>query len=509
MDLDVQWFNYFVLAREVITLQQSQDLFQEVGADADLLTFAQALVDSDLCDDVETIQALVDDAVAQGADGGPPPEVGADPLRVTEVSPEPAPAAETPEVRGDLASEPVASATVTRQMPAFDGVEELSDADVAELMGAVLTAARHAAASDLHISAGAPPFIRRYAQMQLLADAPLSVDAALRLNTTLLDEAQRQLFLDRKDANLALELADKQRYRVNLVVHKDGSAGTYHIVPGEIRSLADLGFSNHETIVKLLDHHNGLIMVTGPAGSGKTTTLAALVNAINRKRSDHIITIEDPIEILHTSLTCFVTQRQVGAHTDSYASALKGALREDPDIVIIGELHDLETIEMAITAAETGHLVISTLHTRDAASTLNRLLDVFPPSQQQQIRAMTAESLRAIICQQLLPRADADGLVLANELFVNTAAGAKIIREGRTHHLQGVMQTGIKQGMQSMDHSVLELCNNGLISEDVARPRIKSREMLRRLETAGVAADDPAAGEKTATGGRKKKRKYF
>jgi len=287
-------------------------------------------------------------------------------------------------------------------------------------------------------------------------------------------------------------------------VHKQGTAGNYHIVPGTVRSLGDLGFSNPEVIEKLLDHHNGLILVTGPAGSGKTTTLAALVDRLNRKRHDHIITVEDPIEVVQESRSCFVTQRQVGTHTETYASALKGALREDPDIIVIGELHDLETIEMALTAAETGHLVISTLHTRDAATTLNRLLDVFPPSQQQQIRAMASESLRGILCQQLLPSADGEGRVVAYELLVNTVAASKIIREGRTHHLQGVMQTGMSQGMRSMDFSVYELFEKGAITEEIALAKIKSRDMTNRLKTRIRAAHEPAEpGEESQAKRRK------
>jgi twitching motility protein PilT len=267
------------------------------------------------------------------------------------------------------------------------------------------------------------------------------------------------------------------------MMQKDGVAGSYHIVPDEISSLEELGFLPKDvvTIERMLDYHNGLILVTGPLGSGKTTTLAAMMDVLNKKRKDHIIAVEDPIEILHQSKNCIVTQREIGRHTDSYSVALKGALREDPDIIVIGELHNLETIENAITASETGHLVIGTLHTCDAANTLNRLLDVFPPSQQQQIRTMTAGSLRGIICQQLLPGVN-EHLTIGYELLVGNLAVSNIIVEKMTHRLKGVMETGQKAGMCTFEGNILEKFRLGHVSEETARAYIRDSAVKSEFE---------------------------
>jgi len=330
----------------------------------------------------------------------------------------------------------------------------------------------------------------------------------------LLNEDSRKMFAAEQDICFGMELEGGDRYRVNLSVHKNGPSGTYHIVPNSIRSLAELGFPNHKVISKLLDYHNGLILVTGPSGCGKTSTMAALVDELNRRRKDHIITVEAPIEFVCESRRCNITQREVGKHTESYAAALKGALREDPDIIVIGELHDLETIEMAITAAETGHLVISTLHTADSASTLNRLLDVFPPAQQQQIRSMTSESLRGIICQRLIPRSDNDKLAVANELLLGSTAVSKIIREGRTHLLVGVMQTGAKAGMRSMDQSFFELFEQGRITVDQALTNIRSRDMANRVKARQRLTNEENQAEENEqmqddASDKKKKRGWF
>jgi twitching motility protein PilT len=249
------------------------------------------------------------------------------------------------------------------------------------------------------------------------------------------------------------------------------------MVPATIPQLDQLGLRNVDAVRKLLNYHNGLILVTGPVGSGKTTTLAALVAELNTTRQDHIITVEDPIEVVQPAIGCNVTQREVGPHTSSFATALKGALREDPDIIVIGELRDLETIEMAITASETGHLVIGTMHTSDAATTLNRLLDVFPPSQQAQIRASVAESLRGILCQRLLPNTSG-GLVLATELLVANSAVSALIRDGKTQGLRNVLETGTREGMCLMENAVFELYEKGAVSAIIARHNITNR-MLR------------------------------
>ncbi len=278
-----------------------------------------------------------------------------------------------------------------------------------------------------------------------------------------------------------MALSKTDRYRVNLMFHKNGAAGSYRMVPEKARTLSELGYASRlETLEKLLSFHNGLILITGPVGSGKTTTLAAMVAYLNETRTDHIITVEDPIEVVQPAKGCNVSQREVGAHTKSFASALKGALREDPDIIVIGELRDLETIEMAISASETGHLVIGTMHTSDAATTLNRLLDVFPPSQQTQIRASVAESLRGVICQRLLPSPDGS-LVLACEILISNLAIQSLIKEGKSTGLRNTMETGFKEGMCLMDNVVFQLHNDGAIEKEVALANISNRVLRARI----------------------------
>ena len=292
-----------------------------------------------------------------------------------------------------------------------------------------------------------------------------------------------------QDSSFSLEVG-KNRFRVCLMYQKDGISGSYRLVPDHISQLEDLGFLPRDaaTIKRLLDYHNGLILVTGPIGAGKTTTLAAMVDVANEKRADHIITVEEPIEILQVSKNCSVTQREIGKHTISYHTALKAALREDPDIIVVGEMHDLETIENAITAAETGHLVIGTLHTSDAANTLNRLLDVFPPSQQAQIRAMTAGSLRGIICQKLVPDGYG-GIALVYEILVNTMSVGNLVSEGKTYQLKSTMAIGAKHGMFIMDQLILEKFNAGLLTYEAARLQMTDAATIGELEKIHAVAE--------------------
>jgi twitching motility protein PilT len=362
-------------------------------------------------------------------------------------------------------------------------------------------------ASDLHLSANSIPFLRLNLKLEKFGTQLLSAEDSYRLNTILLSPENKAIFDQKKDLDFAMPVGTGNRVRCNLMEHKDGVAGTYRMIPEQIRELHTLGFSknNCASIAKMLDHNNGLILVTGPVNSGKTTTLAALVDVMNKKRKDHVIIIEDPLEIIQPSLKCNVTQREVVSHTKSFATALKGALREDPDIIVIGELRDLETIEMAITASETGHLVIGTLHTNDAASTLDRILDVFPPSQQQQIRTMTAGSLRGIICQRLLPGKEG-GLVAACELVLANIAVSNLIAEGKTHQLKAVMQTGSRQGMCTMDQAVFDLFDQGVISYETTVANLTNSEYLHKVQQK-LAADAAAAG--AAQGDKNKKKGWF
>ena len=366
----------------------------------------------------------------------------------------------------------------------------MSDEAVAAGGRGLLTAVARHPASDLHLSTGARPFIRRDRALSFLSDHTLTAEDALRLNVALLSEGQRKIYLERKDFDYALALGAADRYRVNLMFHKNGAAGAYRMVPEAVRSMAELGYAAHlPTIQKLLSYHNGLILITGPVGSGKTTTLASVVDWLNAQRTDHIITVEDPIEVVQPAKGCNVSQREVGAHTRTFASALKGALREDPDIIVIGELRDLETIEMAISASETGHLVIGTMHTSDAATTLNRLLDVFPPAQQSQIRASVAESLRGVICQRLLPGA-AGGLVLACEILVSNIAIQNLIKEGKSSGLRNSMETGSKEGMCLMDNVVFSLWEAREITAETALAIIDNRVLRAKILSALTGAND-------------------
>ena len=270
------------------------------------------------------------------------------------------------------------------------------------------------------------------------------------------------------------------RYRTSVVRQRLGVDLVFRIINTKVRTMDELGLPEH---LKLLTRYqNGLILVTGSVGSGKSTTLAALVEQVNTERREHIITMEDPIEYVLEPKGCHITQREVHTHTRSFAAALRGALREDPDVIMVGEMRDLETISLAITAAETGHLVLGTLHTGNASRTLDRLLDVFPPDQQEQIRTMVSESLRGVISQQLIPRADGKGRVLALEILTNTAAVANVIREARTYMLPGIIQTGKKQGMQLMDDALVDPCNKDLISAEEAFARAEQKpEVKQRL----------------------------
>jgi twitching motility protein PilT len=267
------------------------------------------------------------------------------------------------------------------------------------------------------------------------------------------------------------------RYRTSVVRQRLGVDLVFRIINTKVRTMDELGLPGY---LKLLTRYqNGLILVTGSVGSGKSTTLAALVEQVNIERREHIITLEDPIECVLEPKGCHITQREVHTHTRSFAAALRGALRQDPDVIMVGEMRDLETISLAITAAETGHLVLGTLHTGNASRTLDRLLDVFPPDQQEQIRIMVSESLRGVISQQLIPRADGKGRVLALEILTNTPAVANVIRESRTYMLPGIIQTGKKQGMQLIDDALVDLCNRGLITADEAYSRAEQKTEVR------------------------------
>jgi len=341
-----------------------------------------------------------------------------------------------------------------------------------------LAFAQKAGASDVHLGVNAPPIWRLHGILQpIWPDAPrLSAEQTRTLAKGFLSDLHQKQLADRGDADFAYATR-ASRFRTSVVRQRLGTDIVFRIINTRVRTMDELGLPDY---LKLLTrYHNGLILVTGSVGSGKSTTLAALVEQVNIERREHIITLEDPIEYVFEPKGCHITQREVHTHTRSFGAALRGALREDPDVIMVGEMRDLETISLAITASETGHLVLGTLHTGNASRTLDRLLDVFPVDQQEQIRIMVSESLRGIISQQLVPRVDGAGRVLALETLTNTPAVANVIREAKTFMLPGIIQTGKKQGMQLMDDSLAELQERGLISADEAYERSEQKQQMR------------------------------
>ena len=337
-----------------------------------------------------------------------------------------------------------------------------------------------AEASDIHLSVSSPPTCRRFGTlMPMWENAPLlTAENTEALVRGFLDEQQWARLTEHGDVDFAYTNVNG-RFRTSVVRQRLGFDLAFRIINSSLRTLDELGMPHQ---LKLLtQYHNGLVLVTGPMGSGKTTTLAALVQEINLHRSDHIITLEEPIEYLIPSAGCQVTQREVHTHTKSFAAALRGALREDPDIIMVGEMRDLETIQLAISASETGHLVLGTLHTSNAPRTLDRLLDVFPTDQRDQIRIMVSESLRGIVSQQLIPRADGQGRAVAMEIMLNSPAIANVIREAKTFMLPGIIQTGKKAGMILMDESVAELYRQGVISAEEAIYRAENKTEMRNV----------------------------
>src|SRR5438445_7986799 len=342
-----------------------------------------------------------------------------------------------------------------------------------------LAIAQEAGASDVHLGVNAPPVWRLHGTLQpIWPDAPhFKAEQTQKLADTFLNDVQRELVKERGDADFAYANS-RGRYRASVVRQRLGTDIVFRIINTRVRTMDELGLPEH---LKLLTrYHNGLILVTGSVGAGKSTTLAALVEQINVERREHIITLEDPIEYVFAPKGCHITQREVHTHTRSFGMALRGALREDPDVIMVGEMRDLETISLAITASETGHLVLGTLHTGTAARTLDRFLDVFPVDQQDQIRIMVSESLRGVTSQQLIRSADCPDRVLAIETLTNTPAVSNVIREARTFMLPGIIQTGRKQGMQLMDDALIDLHTRGLISAEEALARADQKQIVRQ-----------------------------
>jgi twitching motility protein PilT len=332
-------------------------------------------------------------------------------------------------------------------------------------------------ASDLLISAGAPPILRINGQLFRSRTDSLTPEDTERLIFDFLDDAQKARFERDKELDFSLAVGRKHRFRVNVYLQKGAVTAALRPIPEKIPDLADLGLPSG--VVDLTKRKQGLVLVTGPTGHGKTTTLAALIDRVNNERACHIVTIEDPIEYVHSHKRSIVDQREVGGDTHAFKNALKYVLRQDPDVILVGEMRDLETIQAALTAAETGHLVFATLHTNDSCQTVDRIIDVFPGDQQQQIRFQLSMVLLAIVAQRLLPRSDQPGRVLASEFLMNNIAIANLIREGKTHQVYSVLETSHKEGMQTMDRAVKALFKAGKISEDDAIAHMRNPKDLK------------------------------
>src|SRR5438067_730645 len=342
-----------------------------------------------------------------------------------------------------------------------------------------LDVSQKAGASDVHLATGAQPRWRLHGRLEpIWPDAPLlTAEQTAALAEAFVPDVYKNELKTRGDSDFAYT-NEFARYRTSFVRQRLGIEIVFRVINTHIRTMDELGLPEH---LKLLTRYqNGLILATGSVGTGKSTTLAAMVEQINMERRDHIITLEDPIEYILRSKNCQVSQREVFTHTESFATALRASLREDPDVIMVGEMRDLETISLAITESETGHLVLATLHTGNASRTLDRLLDVFPPDQQEQIRVMVSESLRGIISHQLVPKADGTGRVLALEILTNTPAVAHVIREAKTYMLPGIIQTGKKQGMCLMDDTLIDLYDRGLISSEEAYARADQKQTMRQ-----------------------------
>jgi twitching motility protein PilT len=355
-------------------------------------------------------------------------------------------------------------------------------------------------ASDLHLTVGAPPVVRVRGHLQRFdgLQAMSADDTRDLLYRILSSEQQKRLEINRQ-LDFAHSIPGLARFRVNVFFQRETLGAAFRLIPNEIKSLEELGLS--ASLHQLSEKPRGLVLVTGPTGSGKSTTLASLLDEINRTRHDHILTVEDPIEFLHRHKGCIVNQREIGVDAVSFAEGLRGALRQDPDVILVGEMRDLETIATAMTAAETGHLVFGTLHTQSAPGTIDRIIDVFAPEQQEQVRVQIAGTLQGVVTQALLPTADGQGRVPALEILLPDDAVRNLIRQGKVEQIYSVMQTGTAKGMQTMEQSLAELILRGVVDKDIAVSRSSRPEQLvGLLERAGFGDDEPESAEQNGNG---------
>jgi twitching motility protein PilT len=333
-----------------------------------------------------------------------------------------------------------------------------------------------AGASDLHVSAGSHPMVRVNGRMKRLNLPILSVEEMENLVYSVMNESQKELFIRNLEIDFSTKLSNDVRFRVNAFNQINGIAAAFRVIPNEIKQYEELHLP--EVLKKMTTKEKGLILVTGPTGSGKSTTLATMIDTINDNRACHIITIEDPIEFVHRSKNSLINQRELGHDTWSFTAALRSALREDPDVILVGEMRDLETVSLALTAAETGHLVFATLHTGSCTKSIDRVIDMFPKEQQQQVRSMLSESLEAVVSQTLLPTKDGKGRVPAVEIMIANAAVRNLIREEKTYQIPSVIQAGSKEGMQTRDQSLYNLVMNNLVERTVAEEIAENPKMF-------------------------------
>jgi twitching motility protein PilT len=348
-------------------------------------------------------------------------------------------------------------------------------------------------ASDVHLSSGNPPILRINGELQRVDYPPLESDTLKAMLYEITPEYKVKVFEETGDVDFGYEIPDVSRFRANYFQQKNGIAAVFRQIPTKVLSFDDfekLDAPLPAVLKKFAMLHRGLVVVTGPTGSGKSTTLAAMVDYANKNRKEHIITVEDPIEFVHQSKNCLVNHREVAVHTRSFAAALRGALREDPDIILVGEMRDLETIELAITAASTGHLVFGTLHTESAAKTVDRIIDVFPSEQQNKIRATLSESLRGVVAQNLFRRIDRKGRVAALEILVFTTAVANLVREGKTHQIPGMIQVGKKLGNQPLDDAIMEHIRMKRIAPEEAYEKCLDKKKFRPFLSTPPLDDD-------------------
>lgn len=348
--------------------------------------------------------------------------------------------------------------------------------DVLEL----LLFAKKESASDIHISSGEPPVIRIHGEMRKLDAPPLPREEVHKMLYGILNDQQRKTFEEFHELDFAIALTDAGRFRINAFLQSRGESIVFRTIPTVIPSLEQLNMP--KIVGDLTKKEKGLVLVTGPTGSGKSTTLAAMIDLINREEKCHILTVEDPIEFVHQSKNSLVNQRELGAHTHSFANALRSALREDPDVILVGEMRDLETISLAITAAETGHLVFGTLHTSSAPKTVDRIIDVFPAEQQEQVRTMFSESIQAVVTQTLLKRKDGKGRTAALEIMIGTPAVRNLIRENKIAQIPSSLQTGRQYGMQTMDQALIDLYQKDIVTREAIEKLVSSPSSLSGIK---------------------------